>query len=244
MIRKTVIITGASGDIGGACALELAKNGYNVALTYNTSSTKTLAKKIEKLGVECKEYKLDVKDEKEVQNVFEKIFSDFDSVEGLVCCAGVAEKEDLLISKTAEEIKNVLDTNLYGCVLCNREACKYFINKKKGSIVNISSILGKVGCSCEVCYSASKAGVIGLTKALSKEVGEFGVRVNAVAPGMIKTKMTKVFSQKEFDNIKENSSLRKIGEPEDVANVVAFLISEQSGFVTGECIEISGGMII
>jgi len=243
MIRKTIIITGASGGIGGATAKLLAEKGYNIALCYCNNSTESLEEEIKKLKVDCKSYKIDIKNEKEVVEGFNKIFSDFDCVEGLVACAGIAEKEDLLINKNGKEIKNLIDTNVYGTILCNREACKHFISKK-GSIVNVSSILGKVGCSCEVSYSASKAAIIGLTKALSKEMGEFGVRVNAVAPGMIKTNMTAVFTDEECKELAKNTSLGRIGAPIDVAKVIAFLISDESGFITGECIEVSGGLLI
>lgn len=244
MIRKSVIITGASGGIGSETALKFARNGYNVGITYNKNKSTGLEEKIKKLGVDCLMLHLDQTDIKEIGDVFDKFFSHFDYVECVVCNAGVAEKGKLLIDRKDEDIQKILDVNLMGTICANREACKHLIQQKKGSIVNVSSILGKVGGSCEVVYSASKAGIIGLTKALAKEVGEFGIRVNAVAPGMIQTNMTAGFSKKEKDNLVKMTALNRLGEVDDVASVIYFLGSDESKFVTGECIEVSGGLLI
>ena len=244
MIRKTVIITGASGGIGSATALKFAENGYNVGFTYNKNDTKELEKKIKAFGVDCLSLRLDQKKESEIVKVFDKFFSHFDCIECVVCNAGVAEEEKMLIDRTEKDVENILDVNLKGTIIVNREACKHFILQKSGSIINISSILGKVGGSCEVVYSASKAGIIGLTKALSKEVGPLGVRVNAVAPGMIETNMTAGFNKKEKNVLKESTALKRLGKPEDVASVIYFLASNEASFITGECIEISGGLLI
>lgn len=244
MIRKTVIITGAVGGIGRATALKFAKNGYNIGLVWHNTSPKSLENEIKACGVEVYSVRIDILDEKDIVRGFEEFISHFDYIDCLVCAAGVAEPEKLLIDRNEKEISRVIDLNLKGLIYCNRELLKYFINKKHGNIVNIASILGKVGCAGEVVYSASKAGIIGFTKALSKEVGEYGVRVNAVAPGMIKTDMTSGFSQQECDILKANTALKRLGEPEDVADVIYFLASSEARFITGECVEVSGGLLI
>lgn len=244
MIRKTVIITGAVGGIGSATARKFAKSGYNIALTYHKTSPKSLEKELKTYGVDILSVKMDISNEKEVISGFSDILNHFDCVDALVCVAGIEEKEELLIDKSKEEISRLLDVNLKGTIFCNREISKYFIAKKAGSIVNVSSILGEVGCAGEVVYSASKAGIIGLTKALSKEMGQFSVRVNAVAPGMIKTRMTAGFNEEECEALRNNTSLQRLGEPEDVADVIYFLCSNEAKFVTGQCVEVSGGLLI
>lgn len=244
MIRKTVIITGAVGGIGRATALKFAKNGYNIGLVWHSKSPESLENEIRACGVDVYNVRMNISDEKDVVRGFEEFISHFDYIDCLVCAAGVADPERLLIDRTERDISRIIDLNLKGLIYCNREMSKYFINKKHGNIVNISSILGKVGCTGEVVYSASKAGIIGFTKALSKEVGGYGVRVNAVAPGMIKTDMTAGFSQQECEVLKASTSLKRLGEPEDVADVIYFLASNEARFITGECVEVSGGLLI
>ena len=201
-------------------------------------------KSIKKLGVECLSLKMNLSDKKNIANVFKKAVEKFGCLDAVICNAGIAEAEFLLIDKEFEEISNIIDINLKGTIYCNKEACKYMLNQKKGVIVNISSILGKVGCACEVAYSASKAGIIGLTKALAKEMGGFGIRVNAIAPGVIKTNMTACFTAEELEQLRQSTELKRIGKPEDISSVVSFLVSDDSSFITGECIEVSGGLLI
>ena len=244
MIRKTAVVTGASGGIGRAIAINLAKQGYNLAITYNQHSTEMLEEEIRKIGVEVLSIKMDIRNSDEIINGFQIINNYFKRIDVVICNAGIAEEEYMLIDKSENDINNVLDVNLRGTILCNKEALKYMIPQRNGAIVNISSILGIVGCSCEVAYSASKAGIIGLTKSLSKEVGQFGIRVNAVAPGVINTNMMAGFSKEEVDQLIKNTTLQRVGQPEDVANVVSFLASKDSSFITGECIEVSGGLLI
>ena len=244
MIRKTAIITGGSGGIGSATALKFAQNGYNIGITYNKNHPKELIAKIKSFGVDCFAVKVDQNKAKDISKAIESFNKHSNRIDCLVCNAGIAEKEELLIDKKDSEIEEILNVNLKGTILFNREVLKLFIKQKYGTIVNVSSILGKVGCACESVYSASKAGLIGFTRALSKEVGEYGIRVNAVAPGMINTKMIECFSEGDKKELINATSLRRLGEPEDVADVVAFLASEMARFVTGECIEVSGGLLI
>lgn len=244
MIRKTVIITGATGGIGCATAHKFAQQGYNIGLIYNKTAPKKLEDELKQYKVDVYSVKIDVSNEKEVVSGFEDFINHFEYIDCLVCTAGIAEDERLLIDRNEHDISKIIDTNLKGVIYCNREMAKYFVSKKHGNIVNISSILGKVGSAGEVVYSASKAGVIGFVKALSKEIGRYGIRVNAVAPGMIKTNMTAGFSEEECNFLRDSIVLKRLGEPEDVADVIYFLASDQARYITGECIEVSGGMLI
>lgn len=241
MIRKTVIVTGGAGDMGAAIAREFAKNGYNVALTYFKSKTAKIEREIRALGVEAKAFFLDQRDEKCVEKCFRDIFASFDYVDALVANSGIAEKTGLLTSKKVSEIDNILSTNLRGTILVNREVMKYFLKQKHGAIVNISSILGVSGGACESVYAASKAGIIGLTKSLAGECAPH-VRVNALAPGFIDTRMCKDYDKNAVAEIKENTPLGRLGIPEDVASAAYFLASDNAAFITGECLSVSGGI--
>lgn len=241
MLRKTVIITGASGGIGYATALRFAKAGYNLALTYNRH--KIDESELSAFGVEVKSYKLDVSNPKEITEVFAQIFKDFEYVDCLVANAGISEKETLLTEKTDEVIQQILDTNLLGTIIANRECLKYFLKKKHGNIVNIASINGQNGSSCNATYSASKAGIIALTQSLSKEVGRAGIRVNAIAPGFILTNMTASFPEEAVEACKKRIPLNRIGKPEDIAGTALFLASDDASYITGEVISVNGGTV-
>lgn len=240
MIKKTVIITGASGGIGSATAEEFAKAGYNLALTYRSNDIDI--ENLKKYGVEIKKYKLDISKPKEITKVFDKIFADFDYVDCLVANAGMAERESMLIDKTDDDIEKIVTTNLIGTIVQNRECLKHFIAQKHGNIVNISSIQGKAGSSCNSIYASSKAGIIGLTMSLAREVASFGIRVNAVAPGFVKTNMTAGFSQQEKDYCLNKVPLKRLGEPEDIAAAILYIASPQASYVTGETLTVSGGV--
>ncbi len=243
MLRKTAIITGASGGIGAATALKFAQNGYNLALTYCKGSTKSLEKQLESYGVEVRAYKLDQTDEKELAAFVRAVFKDFEYVDALVCNAGKAEKTALLIDKTISEIDEILSVNLRGTILLNREVGKYFIKQNHGVIINVSSIYGLSGGACETPYSAAKAGVIGLTKSLAWELAPYSIRVNAVAPGCIDTKMTQSYTDDDRTEIIANTPLARMGKPEDVASLIYFLASDEASFITGECYSITGGVL-
>lgn len=242
MLRKTVIITGAAGGIGFATAKKFASAGYNLALTYNKNKIDT--KVFSNLDVDVKTYKLDISNAKQVAKVFDTIFKDFEYVDCLVANAGIAEPETLLIEKSDEEIKNILDTNLFGTIITNRECMKYFIKNKHGNIINISSIQGQIGHSCSTIYSSSKAGIIALTQALSKEVGVFGIRVNSIAPGFIETAMTACFDKKEKNECKKQIPLNRLGQPDDIASTALFLASDNASYITGQVIGVNGGAVL
>ena len=243
MIRKSVIVTGASGDIGFAISKKFAEKGYNIIATYNSGNLDNLKETCKRLNVELFEIKIDLEDANSIENGFKKAFSSMPYIDSIICNAGACEDEVLLCDMTREQINKLLDTNLKGTIICNREAMKYLIKQKHGSIINISSIYGQFGGACESVYSATKAGIIGLTKALALECAPYEIRVNAVAPGFIETKMTSCFNEEEKKNIKNLTPLKRLGKSEDVANVVYFLASEDSSFITGETITVSGGAL-
>lgn len=240
MLKKTVIISGGFGDIGKATAIEFAKNNYNIALTYLNSFDAEFIKHLKTLGSEVLALRCDVTNESEIINFVKSASREFEYIDAFVCASGKAEHEDLLIDKKTETIDDLITVNLRGTILFNREILKLFVKQKHGSIVNISSIYGEYGGSMESTYSACKAGIIGLTKSLATEVAPI-VRVNAVAPGYIETKMTSHLSAETKEYVKNQTPLSRLGTPEDVAKAVYFLASENSSFITGEVLTVSGG---
>ena len=242
MIRKTAIITGGFGDIGQAIARKFAQNGYNVALTYLSTFSSDFIKELKDYGVEVLALPCDQKKENDIINFVNSVFKEYEYVDTFIACAGKAEPVQFLTEKSTELIDEIISTNLRGTILFNREVLKHFQEQKHGSIVNISSIYGISGGSLESVYSSCKAGIIGLTKSLAVEASPF-VRVNAVAPGCIETKMINNLSKTDKDCVVDSTPLDRLGTPEDVANAVFFLSSEQSSFITGEVLEITGGAI-
>lgn len=242
---KTAVVTGASGGIGSKISVCLAEKGYNVVLCYNSSEKSALetVSEIEKNGYNAIAVKCNVKNKNETDSLMKTVFEKFGSVDVLVNNAGVALQK-LFVDVNENEYDEIFDTNVKGTINCSQSALKYMINQKSGSIVNISSMWGISGASCEVHYSASKAAIIGLTKALAKEMGLSGIRVNCVAPGMIDTKMNASFSQDVFDQIKEETPLNKIGRPEDVAKAVLYFAGDDSSFVTGQVLCVDGGYVL
>ena len=242
MNNKVAFITGGAKGIGSAIVKRLIKDGYKVAFTYNNSEEKanSLANSF---GAKCKAYKLDITDSNAVKTVVDDIEKDFGEIHILVNNAGVAEQA-LFTDITDEMWHRMIDTNLSGAFYCSRAVLKYMINRKSGKIINIASIWGETGGSCEVHYSASKSGLIGMTKALAKEVGLSGITVNSVSPGVILTDMTSHFDEETMNALKEETPLNKIGTPEDVAGAVSFLASKDADFITGQNISVNGGMNI
>ena len=242
---STVLITGASRGIGAQCALTFAKAGYDVALNYCRSEEKALAlvKEIEALGVRAFAVQADVADSAQVKGMFDAVRAELDTVDVLVNNAGIAHV-GLLTDMTDDEWRRLIDTDLSGTFYCCREALSDMIRAHSGVIVNIASMWGEVGASCEAAYSAAKAGVIGLTKALAKEVGPSGVRVNAVSPGVVMTDMMAGFSEDDVAALKDETPLTSLGAPEDIADAVLFLASEKARFITGQVLSVNGGMVI
>ncbi len=242
MSNKVAFVTGGAKGIGEAIVKRLLNDGYKVAFTYNNSEEKALSLCTDS-GVNCKAYKLDITDSNAVKTVVDDVEKDFGEIAILVNNAGVAE-QTLFTDITDEMWHRMIETNLSGAFYCSRAVLKYMINRKSGKIINISSIWGETGGSCEVHYSASKSGLIGMTKALAKEVGLSGITVNSVSPGVILTDMTSHFDQDTMNALKEDTPLYRIGTPEDVAGAVSFLASKDADYITGQNISVNGGMNI
>ncbi len=240
-MKKSIFIIGISSDIGKAIALKFAKNGYNIIGTYHNNKVEDLIIQCENLKIDLKLYKADVRNYEELKNAFEKSFSSSDYIESVVFVSGISIKESLLCDYNIDDINNIVDVNLKGAIYSNKLAFSFYLNKKYGSIINISSIYGIFGGACESAYSATKAGINGLTKALSQECAPFNIRVNAIAPGFIETKMTDHFTNEEKENIKNNTPLKRLGNVDDIANAVFFLSSNDSSFITGQIIQVDGG---
>ena len=243
-MNKTVVITGGATGIGKAISSLFSQNGYNVVIGYNSSfdAANNLKNVLSESNHNVEIKKVNVTDPNEVAELFDFTIEKFGKVDVLICNAGIAQQK-LFTDLTDNDWNNMINVNLGGCFNCCREAAKYMVKQHSGAIVNISSIWGVCGASCEVHYSASKAGVIGLTKALSKELGLSGVRVNCVAPGVIATDMLKSFTEDDLKSLASESSLGRIGTPEDIANAVFFLASDNASFITGQTLTVDGGFI-
>lgn len=240
---KNVLVTGASGGIGRAIALELARRGWGVALQYRShpQAAKELEEEILRLGGNAKAYGADLTDESQVDQLFSAAERDFGFLEGLVNNAGIAWK-GLFTDMSLSDWRAVMDADLTSVFLCCRRALPPMIREKRGSIVNVSSMWGEVGASCEAAYSAAKAGVIGLTKALAKEEGPSGIRVNCLTPGVINTPMNGELSPEDLAALREETPLERIGSPEEAAAAAAFLLEGE--FVTGQVLGVNGGLVI
>ena len=242
MLRKTAIITGAFGDIGKATAKKFAANGYNLALTYLNSFDNDFLNELKTLGAEVLALRCDQTNESDIKNFVSTAYSEFEYIDTAVLCAGKAEEQMLLIEKSTEDIDLILNTNIRGTILFSKEIGKRMLDKKHGTIEIISSVMGQTGGSLEAVYSATKAALINLTKSLAVELSPY-IRINTVSPGFIKTKMTSEYSEETINIIKNETPLEKLGSPEDVANAVYFLSSDESSFITGSEITVSGGII-
>lgn len=240
---RNVLVTGASGGIGRAIALELARRGWGVALQYRShpQAAKELEEEILRLGGNAKAYGADLTDESQVDQLFSAAERDFGFLEGLVNNAGIAWK-GLFTDMSLSDWRAVMDADLTSVFLCCRRALPPMIREKRGSIVNVSSMWGEVGASCEAAYSAAKAGVIGLTKALAKEEGPSGIRVNCLTPGVINTPMNGDLSSEDLAALREETPLERIGSPEEAAAAAAFLLEGE--FVTGQVLGVNGGLVI
>lgn len=241
----TAFVTGGSGGIGKAICTALSQMGYNVAIGYNTNEQEAakLALELSKNDSKAVAVKCNVTDVTSVQDAIAECENALGEVSLLVNNAGVADV-NLFTHISNERMNEVISCNLVGAMHCARAVLPKMISKKYGNIINISSMWGEVGASCEVVYSSAKAGLIGFTKALAKEVGLSGVRVNCITAGMIDTPMNKDFTQDEISSIIEEIPLSRIGTPEDIANSVCFLASEKSSYITGAVIKVNGGLCI
>lgn len=240
---RSIIVTGGSRGIGSAISKVLAKVGFAVVINYNKSKEKALAlcEEIQSNGGTALAIQGDISNTNDVKRIFFESYKNFGSPYALINNAGIALQNMLIQDITDEQLEAVISTNLIGAIKCSREAVKYMISEHCGKIINISSIWGQVGASCEVIYSASKAGIIGLTKALAKEVAPSGIAVNCIAPGVIDTDMISCYTEEDIDALCNETPLGRIGTSFDIANAVEFLVSDKASFITGQIIGVNGG---
>ncbi len=242
-MKKCALITGASGGIGSAIALRLANDGFNIAACYcsDESGIKELEKKLAETGADYKIYKADVSDYNRIKEIFADATDFFGGVSVLVNNAGMAQQK-LFTDITEAEFDRITDVNFKGVFNCCKCAVPFMVSKKSGKIINISSMWGICGASCETVYSATKAAVIGLTKALARELAPSNVQVNCVAPGAIDTKMNGNLSEEDKRNFAEEIPMGRFGTPEEIAGVVSFLASSDSNYITAQVITADGGL--
>ena len=242
-MAKVALITGATRGIGKAIAIRLANAGFDIALNYrkeNDDLTNTKSE-IEKAGVDCLPVQGDISSFEDCERIAKEIFDKFGKIDVLVNNAGIT-KDMLLMRMKPEDFLSVVDVNLIGTFNMTRNVVPYMVKARSGKIVNISSVVGLVGNAGQSNYSASKAGIIGLTKSVARELGGRGINVNAIAPGFIQTDMTEVLSDKVKESMEASIPLKKLGNPEDVANLALFLGSNLSDYITGQVIAVDGGM--
>lgn len=235
---KTVLVTGASRGIGEQLAVDFAKAGYNVAVNYNSSKEKALEIKRQHRNINI--YKCDMASYSAVEKMYAEIMSSFGNIDVVVNNAGVSYC-GLLQDMEEAQINTLISTNLSGVIYSCQQAAKIMVKNHEGVIVNISSIWGEKGASCEAVYSASKGGVISFTKALAQELAPSGIRVNSVSPGVIKTDMLCKFNKGEIEALVEETPLGRLGIPQDISKAVLFLAQESASFITGQNLTVDGG---
>ncbi len=245
MAGKIALITGGSRGIGKEIALALAKEGNNIAISYgnNEESAMKVVNEIKSFGVEALAVKADVSISEDVTNLIKSVEEGLGTIDILVNNAGIT-KDNLLIRMTEADWDSVMDVNLKGVFLCTKAVSRSMMKRRYGKIINITSVVGITGNPGQGNYSASKAGVIGFTKSMAKELASRGIRVNAVAPGFIETDMTDVLKEELKEEMLKTIPLSTMGKPSDIANLVVFLASEKSDYITGQIIKIDGGMAI
>lgn len=244
-MSNVAVITGGTRGIGKRIALDLAEKGYDIALNFRSenSDLENLKKQIKDFGVNLYTYKCDVSNYDECEDFVKGIIAEFGKISVLVNNAGIT-KDGLLMRMKKQDFEDVIDVNLLGTFNITRNVIPHMIKAKSGRIVNISSVVGISGNAGQTNYSASKAGIIGFTKSLAKEVASRNITVNAVAPGFIQTQMTDVLKEDIKEEILKQIPQKRFGTTEDVANVVKFLVSEESSYITGQVINVDGGMLM
>ncbi len=241
MSEKLALVTGASRGIGKACAIELAKAGYDIAVNYagNVEAANKTVEELKALGVNAEAFKFDVSDQEAAAKGVDEVLAKFGRIDVLVNNAGIT-RDGLFMRMSAENWNAVINTNLSSAFYVSQPVVKVMMKQRSGAIVNMSSVVGVSGNAGQANYSAAKAGLIGLTKTLAKELGSRGIRVNAIAPGFINTDMTKDLDTSKFTDF---IPLKRLGEPEDIAKAVKFLAVD-ADYVTGQVLEVDGGLII
>ena len=244
-MRKIALITGGSRGIGAACVRAIAENGYAVVFLYNRSRDKAeaLVQTLRAEGRDVAAFSCDVADAAQVQDVIADILRTYRHIDVLVNCAGIAHI-GLFTDMTEAEWDHLFAVNVRSIFSVTKAVLPGMISRQQGAIVNVSSMWGEVGASCEVAYSATKAALIGMTKALAKEVGPSGVRVNCVTPGVIDTDMNAQLTDADRASLAEETPLGRIGEAAEVAKAILYLCSEGASFITGQVLGVSGGLVI
>ena len=242
---KVAIVTGGTRGIGRAIALKLADHGANIVINYRNSDKEAEELKaiLEEKGVKVLTVKCDISNFEDSKNLMDKCKEVFGKIDILVNNAGIT-KDTLIMRMKEDDFDNVIDVNLKGTFNCAKHASAIMLKQRFGKIINMTSVVGIAGNAGQVNYAASKAGVIGLTKSLAKELGSRGITVNAVAPGFINTDMTASLSEKVKEEASKNIPLKRLGDPEDVANLVGFLASDAANYITGQIINVDGGMVM
>lgn len=242
---KTVVITGASRGIGKTMAVLFAIKGYNVLINYHHSEDEALKlyDKLKAKNFSIALFKADVSNREQVDLMMDSCVNCFGSVDILVNNAGISQQK-VFTDISGDDWDEMINVNLKGVFNCSQSVLGHMIRRKKGKIINISSVWGMVGAACEAHYSAAKAGVIGLTKALAKELGPSNIQVNCIAPGIIKTDMISSLSEEELKGLEEATPLMTLGRPKDIAACALFLASENADFITGQVISPNGGFVI
>ena len=244
-MNKVAFITGSTRGIGKEIAITLANNGYDIAINYRTENEdlKNTKKEIEEKGVKCFAVQGDVSSFEDCERFTKEIIEAYGKIDVLVNNAGIT-KDTLLMRMKEEDFRDVIDINLVGTFNVTKNVISYMIKARSGRIINISSVVGISGNAGQTNYSASKAGIIGFTKSLAKEVASRGILVNAVAPGFIETSMTDVLKEEIKEEIAKTIPLKRMGTSKDVANLVKFLASDDSSYITGQVLNVDGGMLM
>ncbi len=242
---KVALVTGASRGIGKAVALMLAENGADIAVNFagSTAAAEAVAAEIEKMGRRAILVQGDVSQTDVCAEMVDKVVKELGHIDILVNNAGIT-RDTLLMRMKEEDWDAVLNTNLKGVFNCTKAAVKYMAKQRSGSIVNISSVVALMGNAGQANYAAAKAGILGFTRSVAKEMAARGIRVNAVTPGFIKTDMTSVLSEKVVAAMEASIPLARLGEPEDIAKAVLFLVSDNAAYITGQTLHVDGGMVM
>lgn len=238
--KRVVWITGGSSGIGAAAVRRFAQSGDRVCFTYLHSETSARALERETGAIAIQ---ADISQSEQVDRACKEILERFGHIDVLVCAAGVAGK-GLLMDQTDDEYFRIMNTNLFGTFAAIRSVLANMVERRTGSIVTVSSMWGEVGGACEAIYSASKSGIIGLTRAVAKEVGSAGIRVNCVSPGVIDTRMNASLTKEDLNALAEETPLERIGSAQEVAESIYFLAGESASFITGQVLSVNGGIVI
>ncbi len=242
LIGKVALVTGAAQGIGKAIALLLARNGADIVVAdINLEKAEETAREIESIGPKAMAFKVNVAHLSDLERMVEAILERFGKIDILVNNAGIT-RDKLILRMTEEDWDTVLNVNLKGTFNCTKVVVRHMAKQRGGKIVNIASVVGEMGNAGQVNYSASKAGVIGLTKTIAREFAQRRINVNAIAPGYIETPMTEVLPEKVKEELKRLIPMERLGKPEDVAEAVLFLVSEASNYITGQVLNVNGGI--